>query len=232
MSDWSGFDLDVRILMGLGIRAFDDGDMKMSYRYFSKALDKEPDNIEALLWKAGTSPDPEEAVACLERGLILAPDNEYIQEGLAWAYMRRAEAQAKAFKEGESSLGEDEVEAQRLYQRGLEHAQNEQQEQAIIAFQIAIGLQPDHIDAHRALAGVYHRQGQDDKAIEAYKKVLELDPSCTEALTNLGRIYREQGKLLDALIFSEEVLRLNPEHPEARKVAESICDSLFRVLGY
>lgn len=232
MSDWSGFDLDVRILMGLGIRAFDDGDMKTSYRYFSKALDKEPDNVEVLLWKAGTSPDPEEAIACLERGLALAPDNKYIHEGLAWAHMRLAEAQAKAFKEGEASTETDEVEAQRHYQRGLEHEQSGQEDGAIIAFQIVIGLQPDHIDAHRALARVYRQQGQDDKAIEAYKKVLELDPSCTEALTNLGIIYREQGKLLDALIFSEEVLRLNPEHSEARRIAESICDSLFRVLGY
>ncbi len=232
MSDWSGFDLDVRILMGLGLRAFDDGDMEMAYRYFSKALHKEPDNVEVLLWKAGTSPDPQEAVVCLERGLALAPDNEYIQEGLAWAYTRIAEAQAQTLQEGEASAEADDVEAQRHYQRGLEHEQNEQYEEAIIAFQIAIGLQPDDIEAHRALARVYCQQGRDDKAIEAYKKVLELEPSCTEALTNLGIIYREQGKLLDALIFSEEVLRLNPEHPEARQVAESICDSLFRVMGY
>jgi hypothetical protein len=54
VSDWSGFDLDVRILMGLGIRAFDDGDMKTSYRYFSKALDKEPiPKRRSPVWREG-----------------------------------------------------------------------------------------------------------------------------------------------------------------------------------
>lgn len=232
MSDWSGFELDLRILMGLGIRAFDDGDIKTAYRHFSKALVKDPDNVEVLLWKAGTSPDPREAITCLERVLALDPDNEYAQEGLVWARMRLAEAQAQALIKGEESAEADRIEARRHYQRGLALNMEGRRDEAIIAFQIAIGLQPDYIDARRALARVYHKLGQDNKAIEEYKGVLDLDPHCLESLTNLGIIYKEQGKLLDALIFSEEVLRLNPENRDARRITESICDSLFRVLGY
>lgn len=232
MSDWSGFELDLRILMGLGIRAFDDGDIKTAYKHFSKALIKDPDNVEVLLWKAGTSPDPQEAVTCLERALALDPDNEYAQEGLVWAKERLAEVQARALVKGEEWAEADRIEAQRHYERGLALDKEGRGEEAIIAFQIAVGLQPDHIGARRALARVYHKLGQDNRAIEEYKGVLDLDPHCLESLTNLGLIYKEQGKLLDALIFSEEVLRLNPEDPEARRITESICDSLFRVLGY
>ncbi|MGQ9626311.1 MAG: tetratricopeptide repeat protein [Anaerolineae bacterium] len=232
MSDWSGFDLDLRILMGLGLRAFDDGDMKTAYRYFSKALAKEPNNVEVLLWKAGTSPDPMESLSCLERAARLDPANKYVQEGLAWARMRVAQARARVMMEGEESAEADAVEAHRHYERGIAYEKEGMEEDAIIAFQIAIGLHPDFVEAHRALGRVYRKLGQDDKAIEEFKKVLEIEPDCIESLTNLSLIYREQGRLLDALIFSEEVLRLKPNHPEARQVAESICDSLFRVLGY
>lgn len=72
---------DAQELVREGKRVARAGDRATAYRLFVRALETDPRNEEAWLWRAGTSTDLAEALACLERVLEINPDNLRAQRG-------------------------------------------------------------------------------------------------------------------------------------------------------
>jgi len=72
----------LRRLMAEGQAAAHVGDRAVAYRRFSDVVRLLPEHEEGWVWKAATTRDAEEALACLERALILNPGNRRAQRGL------------------------------------------------------------------------------------------------------------------------------------------------------
>jgi 3D (Asp-Asp-Asp) domain-containing protein len=72
-----------RSFLGWGQQAARAGDVEVARRLLDWALELDPIDEEALLWRAATTPDTAQALACLERVLALDPRNERAQRGLA-----------------------------------------------------------------------------------------------------------------------------------------------------
>jgi Tfp pilus assembly protein PilF len=98
---------------------------------------------------------------------------------------------------------------------GMAYVEEGQLEEAIIEFEEAIRLDPDHADAHLKLGTAYHKQGKLEEAIAAYKKVVELDPDSATAHSNLGLAYYDQGRLDEAIAAYKKAVELDPDSATA-----------------
>ncbi len=79
---------EIERLLMLGRSTAEAGHWQFARRYFTRVLELDPDNEEALLWLAGLTEDPRESISYLQRVLRISPTNERAQEGLRWAQER------------------------------------------------------------------------------------------------------------------------------------------------
>jgi lipoprotein-anchoring transpeptidase ErfK/SrfK len=61
------------------------GDRQQARIRFAQVLDADPNHIEAALWLAALSPEPQESIRLLNRVLEIAPGHPQAIEGLRWA---------------------------------------------------------------------------------------------------------------------------------------------------
>lgn len=86
--NWLAQQVDAEELVRWGKRAAREGDLLVAHRLFARALEVDPDNEDAWLWRAGTTDQPREAVRCLEQVLRINPFNERAHRGLSEATRR------------------------------------------------------------------------------------------------------------------------------------------------
>lgn len=142
-------------------------------------------------------------------------------------------AQAGCFRRNGSSQGGAEVppqvpdtaEARRSsarisLEKGREHYRNDEDTQAIEAFQEAIKLDPDLAEAHFRLGLTYDALGQQQeaegaykKAVETYKKYLDSEENNNdaEAHYNLGQTYAGLHVYGEAVREYRQAVRLKPD---------------------
>lgn len=141
--------------------------------------------------------------------------------------------QAGCFRRNKSSPGGTDVppqvvdtaEARRssariFLEKGREHYRNDEDAQAIEAFQEAIKLDPDLAEGHFRLGLTYDALGQQQEAEEAYKKAVEtykkyLDAeennNDAEAHYNLGQTYAGLHVYTEAVREYRQAVRLKPD---------------------
>jgi tetratricopeptide (TPR) repeat protein len=85
-----------------------------------------------------------------------------------------------------------------LYDQAIDFFADGALDQAVAAYQAAIAIDPDYVDAWHGLAMAYNDLKQYDQAIEAGKKLCELTPDDVLAHTSLSRFYQAAGKVPEA----------------------------------
>ena len=105
------------------------------------------------------------------------------------------------------------------YFRGLNFLLNEQPDKAIEAFLEVVKLEPETIDLHFALGGLFRRRGELDRAIRMHEHLLEREGLAEEqrlrAQCELGQDYLKAG-LLDRAEQVFGKLLETPQHGQAR----------------
>jgi lipopolysaccharide assembly protein B len=106
------------------------------------------------------------------------------------------------------------------YFRGLNFLLNEQPDKAIEAFIEVVKLDPETIDLHFALGGLFRKRGEVDRAIRMHENLLERETLDEEnrlrALAELGQDYLKAG-LLDRAEDVFQRLLTTPHAGMARK---------------
>lgn len=97
------------------------------------------------------------------------------------------------------------------YQSGLLAYEEDRLDDATIAFQRVIRLDPTHVEAHNYLGSVFYLNGRPDDAIAALRQALQLDSNHTESYLNLGLVYKETGNMSEAVEMFRRYLDLAPE---------------------
>lgn len=95
-------------------------------------------------------------------------------------------------------------------ERGLELARQDRLDEAIIEFQAALQLDPDHAMAHGNLGAAYVRQDRIFEAIAEMEKAVALDPDYLQAHSNLCHLYGLQGQTEQAFAACDKALSLDP----------------------
>lgn len=84
---------------------------------------------------------------------------------------------------------------------------------AIQVLEQALGISPDHLEAHLDLAVLYDLEGLDKEAEGALRRVLEQDPADARANNHLGYFLAERGRSLEeALTRIQNALKAEPRN--------------------
>jgi len=94
------------------------------------------------------------------------------------------------------------------------------------AYQQAIEIDGEHVDAIFRLAYNLDLYGEDEDAIELYQVLTEQTPAHVNALLNLAVIYEDHDCYHEAHACVERVLAENPNHARARLFMKDIQSSL------
>ena len=123
----------------------------------------------------------------------LAPDSEDAVTALAMLYNEDGDA-AKA-AETLASVPEGSRSAKLYAVLGETYSEQKDYKKAIDAYQHAIELDRDNLDAIRGLADSLENDGQTDRALEQYKIIADANPEDARTYIHIAEIYRHQGKL-------------------------------------
>lgn len=129
--------------------------------------------------------------------LQLAPDSEEAVATLAMFYSEEGDA-AKA-AETLSSIPEANRSAKLYLMLGGTYDQQKDYKKSIDAYQHAIALDRDNLDAIRGLADALLNDGQTAKALQQYQVIADANPEDARTYVRIAEIYRRQGKLDQAL---------------------------------
>ena len=120
-----------------------------------------------------------------------------------------------------NGLNGDRTQAKALLDKGKQLYRDDQDSEAVAAFQQAVKLDPDLAEAHfrlalgyEALAKQEDAESQYKKAVEAYKKHLEANPDDAEAHYNLGQTYANLGNYSEAIRSYRQATKLKSDDPD------------------
>lgn len=141
--------------------------------------------------------------------LELAPDSTVVALNYA-AWLRKH----NRLPEAASVLECAPESAQTCLQLGLLALRMRDHARAISAFERAIALQPNAVQAWHGLGSALRATGEPGAAAEAFRKATELVPDYTPAWVNLGMVQRLLGRIDDALVSLKRAEALGHRGPE------------------
>ncbi len=121
-------------------------------------------------------------------------------------------------------------EAQGHYQLGQSYVQNDLQK-AIVAFERAIDIDPNHRNAHLELGIIYGQRGHLNVGEEHYKQAIRIDADYSEAHNNLGTVYARQARWEEAIKEYRKALE-NPMYPWPDSAYYNLARALSQVGKY
>ena len=127
----------------------------------------------------------------------LAPDSEEAVATLAMFYSEEGDA-AKA-ADTLSTIPEASRSAKLYLMLGGTYDQQKDYKKSIDAYQHAIALDRDNLDAIRGLAEALLNDGQTAKALQQFQVIADANPEDARTYARIAEIYRRQGKLEQAL---------------------------------
>ena len=116
-----------------------------------------------------------------------------------------------------TNIQQSESSAENLYHIGEYYQRKKQWLNALEAYQKALSLQTDYIEAHNGLGIVYATLGQYELAIDHFNKAIVLDSSKSYLHNNLGYAYFLQGTYHEAELSFQAALSNDPHNGKAKK---------------
>lgn len=162
----------------------------------------------------------EEAIKYFVQALAIDELHIETQHKLAMLYMKKEmfSAAAALFK----SLGDISGEAVHYSHQGLALYQQNLFEEAKVAYQKAVDLDPSRPERFVSLAQVYRSLGQLNNAVVALNKAVEVEEENLDFLFLLIDLQAELGNFDEALEIVGKVLELDPENKEAKSYVETL----------
>lgn len=90
-------------------------------------------------------------------------------------------------------------------------------DQARKAYQHALQLDPNNLEAHRGLAGVYTKSGDFDRALDTYKKAMAKHPKDATLWYELGMCHQRRKDLPESVRCITKALEIDPENRDYMK---------------
>jgi tetratricopeptide (TPR) repeat protein len=123
----------------------------------------------------------------------LAPESEEAVTALAMLY--NEEGDTKKAAETLATVPESGRSAKLYSALGGTYDQQKDYKKAIDAYQHAIALDRDNLEAIRGLADALQNDGQTERALQQYKVIADANPEDAQTYVRIAEIYRKQGKL-------------------------------------
>ncbi len=98
--------------------------------------------------------------------------------------------------------------------------------QAIEAYDHALSIDPQKVDALLNCGTLCYEGGNLKKAAEYFMRALQVDPENALAHFNLGSVLEEVGRLEAARLHLRNAVRLDPSYPDAHYNLAFVCEKL------
>ena len=172
-----------------------DNVLKLAIEQYQEIIKLDPSSADdhvmlGRLYHADTQ--IQKAIEEEKTAIKLAPDSEEAVTTLASLYNEMGDS-AKA-AETLDSVPEASRSAKLYSALGETYSQKKDYKKAIEAYQHAIALDRDNLDAIRGLADNLDKDGQTEKALQQYKIISDANPEDPRTYIQLGEIYRRLGK--------------------------------------
>jgi tetratricopeptide (TPR) repeat protein len=105
-------------------------------------------------------------------------------------------------------------------------AEGETRTEAIDAYDRALCLDPQNLDALLNCGTLCYEEGNLKKASEYFRRALQVDPENALAHFNLGSVLEEVGRLEAARLHLRNAVRLDPSYPDAHYNLAFVCEKL------
>jgi tetratricopeptide (TPR) repeat protein len=105
-------------------------------------------------------------------------------------------------------------------------ALEETRDQAIEAYERALCIDPEKLDALLNCGTLCYEEGNLKKAAEYFGRALQVDPENALAHFNLGSVLEEVGRLEAARLHLRNAVRLDPDYPDAHYNLAFVCEKL------
>ena len=105
-------------------------------------------------------------------------------------------------------------------------AEENAREQAIEAYDHALSIDPQKVDALLNCGTLCYEEGNLKKAAEYFMRALQVDPENALAHFNLGSVLEEVGRLEAARLHLRNAVRLDPSYPDAHYNLAFVCEEL------
>jgi tetratricopeptide (TPR) repeat protein len=102
-----------------------------------------------------------------------------------------------------------------LANRGVSLRELGRPEEALVAYEQAIRLDPNHAKIYNNQGNVLHDLGRLEEALMAYEQAIRLDPNYANAYYNQGNVLQALGRPGEALMAYEQAIRLDPNYAKA-----------------
>jgi tetratricopeptide (TPR) repeat protein len=195
--------------------------LKLAIEQYEEVVRLEPDSVDdhlllGRLYRLNN--DLQKAEAELKTAIKIDPGSEEAVTTLAILYTDEGDT-AHALKV--LSSVPDSARSAKLYSAlGAAYEQRKDYKSAIDAFQHAVMLDRDNLDAIRGLAENLMNDGQTDAALEQYKVIQDANPEDAQTYLRIAEIYRRQGKYDVAL---ENLKRADAMVPDSMEVPYSMA---------
>ncbi len=203
--------------------------LNLAIAEFQKIVSLEPKSVEdhLLLGQLYTvKHDSTEAEAQFKAARDIEPASEEVVLSLARLYAESGDL--KHATEIVESVPVDDRTTKEEYALGAAYEQLKQPKKAIAAYQRAIDMEPDNLDAAHALAQALLNDNQLDAALKEFKQLVDADPEDTSSLVRIAEIQRREGKYSEALTTIRQARTKDPNSLEAGYNEGLLLDVLGR----
>ena len=214
-----------RLRYNRGLLARGTGDYERARAEYRKALELNPNSIEAMVNLSeveGALGHPDEELALLNRAAAANPRSSTALEALGNALERRGR-RGEALDAFKRAVGDNSrsPSARARYARALFDTALEQGE-------VAAKLDPKNEQIYYENGRIAQDAGRYALAAESFRRAVRADPKHALAWANLGACLHREGKLEEALGAMQTAIKLLPTSADSRRNLGALLDDLGR----
>ena len=196
---------------------------------FTRIIALEPKSLEDHLLLGqlySVKHDAAKAEAQFKAAQAIEPASEDVIINLARLYAESGDMKRSA--ELLEAVPVDDRTTKEEFALGAAYEQLKEPKKAIAAYQRSADMEPENLDAVRALATALLADNQLDESLKKFQQLVDADPEDVAALNRVSEIQRRQGKYTQALVTIRKARAKDPSSLEAGYSEGLLLDVLGR----
>lgn len=200
------------------LQNFNRGNIGEIIECFTQISRLEPNN-SSVFYELGhlylRKDDKFSAVNAFKKAIEIDPHNAFYHNSLAYALVQLQDYDGAISEYQKAIRLNPDNEWTSIVSQALGaiyHQVKDNMDAAILAYQTAIVLDTQNIDAFIALGEAYQDRNDLDNAIDCYCSAIKLDPNISKLYCNLGLVLWEKGYIEESIIAYHKAVGLNPRY--------------------
>ncbi|RLC52805.1 MAG: hypothetical protein DRZ79_00545 [Candidatus Cloacimonadota bacterium] len=207
---------EVKNMMGIAVQQFQSKNYSAAEESFKRVIEIDAKNVEAYFYLGlinFINKNYEDSKNYYLKGLEIEPENKDLLNYLSNTYVKLDDYDAAI--ECLEKITDKEDDKTIWMKLGKLSEENEDFEKAVEAYQKAIELDEDFVEAYAALGSLLYEESEFEEAIPYLEKATKAFPESDELQNKLAKCYKQTGKLEDAIKQYQSLIADDPNNIKA-----------------